>query len=119
MHQTFKSEDIDRMHTYRDAILGTRGCYVLYPGSTNEETVFVRHTKEEYRNKWPGPSVGAFPLCPGNNANQDAQRTRLEIHLSRLIRAIEESVSYLVPERKFIISTDFNVQHDAWLVETR
>jgi predicted component of viral defense system (DUF524 family) len=70
--RTFKSEDIDRMHTYRDAILGTRGCYVLYPGSTNEETVFVRHTKEEYRNKWPGPSVGAFPLCPSNNANQDA-----------------------------------------------
>jgi hypothetical protein len=30
-----------------------------------------------------------------------------------------EVLWYLVPERKFIISTDFNVQHDAWLVETR
>ena len=81
--------------TGEDAILGTRGCYVLYPGNTNGETIFVRHTEEEYRNKWPGPSVGAFPLCPSNNANQDAQRARLETHLSRLIRAIEESASYI------------------------
>jgi hypothetical protein len=26
---------------------------------------------------------------------------------------------YIVPERKSMISADFNVQHDAWLVETR
>jgi hypothetical protein len=57
--------------------------------------LFSHHTKEEYRNKWPGPSVGAFPFCPSNNANQDAQRARLETHLSRLILAIEESASYI------------------------
>jgi len=27
--------------------------------------------------------------------------------------------TYIVPERKSLISTDFHVQHDAWLVETR
>lgn len=90
----FQSEDVNRMHMYRDAILGTRGCYVLYPGSTNEETIFVRHPKEEYRNTWPGPSVGAFPLCPSTSANQEEQRARLENHLDRLIRAIEESAGY-------------------------
>ena len=96
--RTCKSEDIDRMHTYRDAILGTRGCYVLYPGNTDKEIIFVRHAQEAYRNTWPGPSVGAFPLCPSNNANQDAQQARLESHLDQLIRAIEESAGYIEEE---------------------
>jgi predicted component of viral defense system (DUF524 family) len=96
--RTFQSEDVDRMHMYRDAILGTRGCYVLYPGNTNEETIFVRHPKTAYREQWPGPSVGAFPLCPSNNANQEEQRTRLERHLDRLIRAMEASASYTEEE---------------------
>jgi predicted component of viral defense system (DUF524 family) len=82
--RTFQSADVDRMHMYRDAILGTRGCYVLYPGNTNDETVFVRHPNAVYREQWPGPSVGAFPLCPSNDANQEEQRTRLENHLDRL-----------------------------------
>ena len=97
--RTFQSEDVDRMHMYRDAILGTRGCYVLYPGNTNEETVFVRHPKAEYRAKWPGPSVGAFPLCPSSDANQEEQRIRLENHLDRLIRAMEASAGYTEEER--------------------
>jgi predicted component of viral defense system (DUF524 family) len=96
--RTFQSEDVDRMHMYRDAILGTRGCYVLYPGNTNEATVFVRHSKPEYRKQWPGPSVGAFPLCPGSDANQEEQRIRLEHHLDRLIRAIEASAGYTEEE---------------------
>ncbi|HBC29708.1 MAG TPA: hypothetical protein DC024_00470 [Clostridiales bacterium] len=35
---TFKKEDIYKMHTYRDAIRGCRGAYVLYPG--NETRIF-------------------------------------------------------------------------------
>jgi hypothetical protein len=96
--RTFQSEDVDRMHMYRDAILGTRGCYVLYPGNTNEETIFVRHPKAAYREQWPGPSVGAFPLCPSNDANQEEQRTRLENHLDRFIRAMEASPGYMEEE---------------------
>lgn len=98
MTRIFQSEDLNRMHMYRDAILGTRGCYVLYPGNTNEETIFVRHPQAEYRDKWPGPSVGAFPLCPSNNANQEEQQTRLESHLDRLIRSIEASAGYTEEE---------------------
>ena len=96
--RTFQSEDVDRMHMYRDAILGTRGCYVLYPGNTNEEAIFVRNPKAEYREQRPGPSVGAFPLCPSNDANQEEQRTRLENHLDRLIRAMEASRGYTEEE---------------------
>ena len=35
---TFKKEDIYKMHTYRDAIRGCRGAYMLYPG--NETRIF-------------------------------------------------------------------------------
>ena len=96
--RTFQSEDVDRMHMYRDAILGTRGCYVLYPGNTNEEAIFVRNPKAEYREQRPGPSVGAFPLCPSNDANQEEQRTRLEKHFDRLIQAMEASRGYTEEE---------------------
>jgi predicted component of viral defense system (DUF524 family) len=96
--RTFQSEDVDRMHVYRDAILGSRGCYVLYPGNTHEETIFVRHPKTEYRAQWPGPSVGAFPLCPSGDSNQEEQRRRLESHLGKLIRAIEASKDYIEEE---------------------
>ena len=96
--RTFHSDDVNRMHMYRDAILGTRGCYVLYPGSTSEEIIFVRHPNKAYQSKWPGPSVGAFPLCPSNSANQDVQQARLKSHLDQLIRAIEESVGYIEEE---------------------
>jgi hypothetical protein len=98
MTRSFQSEDLNRRHTYRDAILGTRGCYVLYPGNTNEETGFMRHPQAEYRDKWPGPSVGAFPLCPSNRTNQEEQQTRLESHLNRLLQAMEESVGYTEEE---------------------
>ena len=30
--ETFKNEDIVKMHAYKDAIVGTIGAYVIYPG---------------------------------------------------------------------------------------
>lgn len=48
--------DIDKMHTYKDAIYNTFGAYILYPGS--EDVIF----EEEYEKKIP--SVGAFKLNP-------------------------------------------------------
>ncbi|QUH22352.1 DUF2357 domain-containing protein [Methanobacterium alkalithermotolerans] len=58
----FKNGDIYKMHTYKDAILKTEGAYVLYPGS-----------REGLFNVVPGepiPSVGAFPLNPGDNEKE-------------------------------------------------
>lgn len=52
----FVDGDIYKMHTYKDAILLTKGAYVLYPG--HETKVFyVKNGKDI-------PSVGAFPLTP-------------------------------------------------------
>ena len=62
---TYKSDDIHVMHTYRDALLGTRGSYILYPGKTDEPNRFVRHGSASYRQQYPLPGIGAFPLTPG------------------------------------------------------
>lgn len=52
--ETFKNEDIVKMHAYKDAIQNTIGAYVLYPGS--KPKIF-------YENEFE--SVGAFGLIPG------------------------------------------------------
>jgi len=59
----FKNGDIYKMHTYKDAILRTEGAYVLYPGS--REGIFKVDDNE------PIPSVGAFPLNPGENRKEE------------------------------------------------
>lgn len=73
-----KQDDLYKMHTYRDGILGTRGAYVLFPGDaiggrTEEPSpnLFVRHPSalgggSEHR----VPSVGAFDLAPGGSPDQ-------------------------------------------------
>lgn len=63
----YKHEDVYKMHTYKDAILNTKGAYVLYPG--NKAKIF--REKEEII-----PSVGAFPLTPGNNREQEEELSR-------------------------------------------
>lgn len=55
--------DLYKMHTYKDAILKTEGAYVLYPGDKCE--IFRIDTNETI------PSVGAFPLTPGENGLEE------------------------------------------------
>jgi predicted component of viral defense system (DUF524 family) len=63
---TFKNEDIDKMHTYKDAILGTIGAYVLYPGNVTKS--FIQEERNQTKVNQYFPSVGAFVL---NIANAD------------------------------------------------
>lgn len=57
--ESFKNQDIVKMHAYKDAILGTVGAYVLYPGEKNK--IYYENRDEKLE------SVGAFPLRPGDN----------------------------------------------------
>lgn len=59
----FKYGDLYKMHTYKDAILKTEGAYVLYPG---DDCKIFRVNENE-----PIPSVGAFPLTPGKNGEEE------------------------------------------------
>ncbi len=52
-----KKEDIDKMHTYKDAIVDTVGSFVLYPG---EKNVFYRFHGSQYRFE----GVGGISLIP-------------------------------------------------------
>lgn len=81
---TFKRSDLFKMHTYRDALLGSRGSYVLFPGSLDKEDVFIRYPGVEHTDDGRHiPSVGAFQANP---TQQTAQSDRLE----RFIRACIE-----------------------------
>ena len=57
--ESFKNQDIVKMHAYKDAILDTVGAYVLYPGE--KDKVYYENLDERLE------SVGAFPLRPGDN----------------------------------------------------
>ena len=59
----YKFEDVYKMHTYKDAILKTEGAYVLYPG---EFPKIFRINENDLI-----PSVGAFPLTPGKNGDEE------------------------------------------------
>ncbi len=68
--------DICKMHTYRDALLHSFGSYVLYPGSSG--VLYPKPLKDE---DWPRrrslviPSVGAIPLVPGSDRDEELEDT--------------------------------------------
>lgn len=63
----YKSADVYKMHTYKDAIIGSLGAYVLYPGNTPPKI---------FKEKEPHiiPSVGAFPLTPGSMDSKEEEK---------------------------------------------
>ncbi|RNF30015.1 hypothetical protein NM04_14820 [Massilia aurea] len=86
INRIHKQEDLYKMHTYRDGILGSRGAYVLFPGdgtggvSTNPKpNFFVRHPSAHGGGAAHiVPSVGTFAIAPaGDSAQRDAIRMLL------------------------------------------
>jgi predicted component of viral defense system (DUF524 family) len=86
-HALYKKADLYKVHAYRDALLGSRGAYVLFPAAGGK-TVFVRHSDAVYRAANEIPSVGAFPLRPGSAAQQV---TTLTDFLRRVLDAVADS----------------------------
>jgi predicted component of viral defense system (DUF524 family) len=71
IREIYKRTDLFKMHTYRDALLGSRGSYILYPGSERDKDIFIRYPGIEYPNSGPNiPSVGAFQARPTKNPAQ-------------------------------------------------
>lgn len=62
----YREEDLDKMHTYRDAIENVFGAFALYPG--NETRIFPPHICAS-----PFEGVGALALKPveGNRAEDE------------------------------------------------
>jgi predicted component of viral defense system (DUF524 family) len=83
--QAYRQDDLNKMHCYRDAILGTRGAYVLYPGQSLETPVPFLRRAETPRRGFSFPSVGAFPLRPGSEEQQSALRMFISDSVSKLV----------------------------------
>ena len=82
---TFKKDDMHKMHTYRDAVMGTRGSYILYPGREVISELYIRNPDKNYRDKNLMPSVGAFPLKPIENEIQSEQLEGISKHVKQCI----------------------------------
>lgn len=68
---SFKKEDINKMHTYKDAIMGTLASYILYPGK--KPKVFVQEELQYSENVISLPSVGACPLSIDGDITNEMQ----------------------------------------------
>lgn len=67
----YKNEDIDKMHTYREAINDVFGAYILYPGTTTQFFSWP-----DGRSEFEG--VGAIALKPGaSDSGVDAVRNAI------------------------------------------
>lgn len=83
--QAYRQDDLNKMHCYRDAILGTRGAYILYPGRAVETAAPFLRRDETPRRGFSFPSVGAFPLRPESDEQQLALRIFISDSVSRLV----------------------------------
>ena len=63
----WKDDDIDKMHTYREAIKGVEGAYAIYPG--RESQAFPSHGSQEWFK-----GVGAVALRPTAGAKPETEQ---------------------------------------------
>ena len=87
--------NLDKVHSYRDAILGTRGSYILFPGHSHKKLIYVRHADPAYRTNLPGPSIGAFPLRPTRNIDVLSKQTEnIQMSIESFLHQIYLSIGY-------------------------
>ena len=89
---TYKRSDLFKMHTYRDAVLGSRGSYILFPGADDTQEIFVRYPGVEYtKEDQQIPSVGAFQASP---AHRNSQSQRVETFLVACVKRLIAAGGY-------------------------
>jgi predicted component of viral defense system (DUF524 family) len=90
---TYKADDLYRMHTYRDGILGSRGAYILFPGEGGQGDSHVLYPRRPSPSA-PGipiPSVGAFELSP---LRVEQQKNALLGFLTGVFSAFSSATGY-------------------------
>jgi Domain of unknown function (DUF2357)/PD-(D/E)XK nuclease superfamily len=79
---SWKDEDMDKMHTYREAINKVFGAYILYPGT--KDIIFPCHTAESLFE-----GVGALPLRPKLNGEPE------QMHVEDIKRIISGFINHI------------------------
>lgn len=65
-NDSFNSEDLNKMHAYKDGIIGTKGAFILTLG--RKKSLFYKPLQlNDFNTSFP--SVGAFSLIPGHYNN--------------------------------------------------
>jgi predicted component of viral defense system (DUF524 family) len=93
LQRAHRRDDLFKMHTYRDGILGSRGSYILFPGdAVAKEQINVRHPSFfDGEAHVQVPSVGAFALTPGASQSQEEV---LKCFLRGVLHLLSESAGY-------------------------
>lgn len=65
----YEIDDINKMHAYKDGIMGAIGAYALCLSDKSE--YFYQNEKNEYANNFLFPSIGAFPMKISENEDID------------------------------------------------
>jgi uncharacterized protein len=94
IRRTHTRDDLFKMHTYRDGILGSRGAFILYPGDDVESDAlfnYLRHPVAFDGHVDALPSVGAFPLTPRGSC---MQLSGLRDFVRRTLEALASFSSY-------------------------
>lgn len=92
LRRSYRTVDLLKAHAYRDALLGSRGSYILFPGADNISEVFVRLPGASADEESPlVPSVGAFQANPGG---RDRQAAVLAGFVTRCIQQLVSTTTY-------------------------
>ena len=94
----FKSEDVFKMHAYKDAIRRTGGAYILYPGTDERPTTF-----KGFHEVLPG--LGAFAIRPSEE-NSGVQ------HLINFISEVKNHFLNRATQRKNIATKTYEITKD-------
>ena len=95
----YMKDDLYKMHTYRDAVLGSRGSYVVFPGDGEDEEIFTRYPPNLETEDSRIPSVGAFQLRPYHQARQIET---LEHFLRKVFSQMSQALTTYVEETGFL-----------------
>lgn len=88
----FNNNDIFTAHAYRDAILGSRGVYILYPDVYGHEMIYIRNPLSKYKDQYKIPSIGAFPLKPGEK--NSGQIENIKDFLKNILDILSQNLNY-------------------------
>ena len=61
-------EDVDKMHAYRDSIVGVVQAWCLFPGSANEGRTIVAYPQSTTVQPFGNAGIGAIRLRPGSHS---------------------------------------------------
>ena len=84
--ESWKQEDIIKMHTYRDAIVNVAGAFILYPG---KKTIFYPF----FNSMCYFEGVGAIALCPSVSTKYEESCEKLRVLICDFMNSLNKDTT--------------------------